>query len=179
MRHTQHHDESTGLMTPTTPAQIPVAATIFRLAIVACAATGAALYIESVVSLRNFTQQTNVLVALYYTWALGYQAFRRGGEEPGSGGVRGVIVVAALTMAAIYLAMGGPLDTTRSLLAHAGTPLLVFLDWLFVGRQQARLRWWHPFAWLSYPVAYLVFVLTIGTMVPSTFAVWVAGRRWV
>lgn len=86
-------------------------------------------------------------------------------------------------------------------------PLLVLVDWLFIGRAQTRVRWWWPLVWIVGPLAYLALyiqgasrhgvwpysILIVGSadfwptavvlfssFVPLFFVVWGAPRllRW-
>jgi hypothetical protein len=47
------------------------------------------------------------------------------------------------------------------MLLHVVVPVLALTDWLLVGRDQARVRWWQPVAWLAYPAAYLALALVV------------------
>jgi hypothetical protein len=53
------------------------------------------------------------------------------------------------------------LDETANMLLHVVVPVLALTDWLLVGRDQARVRWWQPVAWLAYPAAYLALALAV------------------
>ncbi len=55
--------------------------------------------------------------------------------------------------------MGGDLSGTWSLFEHPLTPLVVLVDWIAVGRNQAAVAWWHPITWVGPPLAYLVYLL--------------------
>jgi hypothetical protein len=51
--------------------------------------------------------------------------------------------------------------TPANMLLHVVVPVLALTDWLLVGRDQARVRWWQPVAWLAYPAAYLALALAV------------------
>src|SRR5699024_8152501 len=57
--------------------------------------------------------------------------------------------------------LSGDLDTVQSLFEHALTPIVVLLDWLVVGRNQATGKWWHPLTWTLIPTAYLIFFMIV------------------
>lgn len=143
---------------------------VWRLAIVVVAVKGTYGYVErGWDNLSYFTEQSNLIVALYYAWALLFPLFTGGRRlEPRSGGVRGAVVVYIVVTGLIYnTVMNGPLTRPEHVLTHVVAPLLVVADWLVVGRNQAALRWWHPFAWLTYPIGYFVFYLVRASQVET------------
>jgi hypothetical protein len=81
-------------------------------------------------------------------------------HEPVTPWLRGALVVLLGLVSVTYLTMlGGDLGQGYSLFEHLLTPLIVLADWLFVGRDQANARWWYPFTWLAFPLAYLLFYI--------------------
>ena len=77
-------------------------------------------------------------------------------REPRSPWLRGALTSLMLLVALAYLPMAnGNLTQTWSLLEHVVTPSLVLADFVLVGRNQHRIRWWHPLSWLVAPAAYL------------------------
>ena len=50
--------------------------------------------------------------------------------------------------------------TPQNILLHVVSPVLVGLDWLLIGRSQQQVTWWHPLAWLCYPLLYLIATLS-------------------
>jgi hypothetical protein len=108
--------------------------------------------------LTTFTYQANVLAAAYYTWTLAWP------RADARVGIRGAVVLYVLIAAVIWnlfltdYSMG---YTPANLLLHSVVPVLALTDWLLVGRNQARVRWWQPVAWLAYPAAYLALALVV------------------
>lgn len=142
------------------------AVSAWRLVIATSAGVPALYYFEQISDLRYLTQTSNIAVALHFAYAALHPLFTRGRPEPRRAGVRGAVVMTMVLMALVYnLYMHGPLDPWQVLFAHLVTPLLVVVDWLFVGRNQSRLSWWHPLAWLAFPIAYLAYVLIYGATV--------------
>lgn len=109
-----------------------------------------------------------------------------GGREPAAwlAGIttwlRGVMTVTMLLVGFVFvLGFGEDPDGP-----HAVIPILVALDWLFVGRGQFRVRWWQPPTWTAFLLWYLWYHQTndvplyddilgednIGTMVPAFLA---------
>ncbi|MDQ3734980.1 MAG: Pr6Pr family membrane protein [Actinomycetota bacterium] len=105
----------------------------------------------------TFTYEVNLLAALYFLWAVLRPAAAR--RLPG---LRGAIVLYVLVAGLIWnlyltdMSMG---YTPQNIMLHIVSPVLVGLDWLLIGRSQERVAWWHPVAWLGYPLAYLIAIL--------------------
>lgn len=122
-----------------------------------------------------FTLQSNLLVFAVYAalvvrsiirW-LSTGALRLGPDFHPL--VMGAVMLAIVITGAVYnfvLVPAGygvdyaqPVDGSLALgnvLVHMLTPVLVLVDWLAFGDQQA-LRWWSPLTWTALPLAYLVF----------------------
>ncbi len=141
----------------------PPARVVLRVCIIAAVLAAMAL-VEAHSSsgvlwrLLTFTYQANVLAAAYYAWTLvSPQADSRVG-------LRGAVVVYVVAAGVIWnlylvdLSMG---YTGANILLHIVVPILAVADWLLVGHSQALVRWWQPWAWLSYPAAYLALALLV------------------
>ncbi|CAN5785198.1 Pr6Pr family membrane protein [soil metagenome] len=108
--------------------------------------------------LVTFTYQANVLAAGYYAWTLASP------KADGRVGLRGAVVVYVIVAGVIWnlflvdLSMG---YTAANVLLHIVVPVLAVADWLLVGHSQSLVRWWQPWAWLSYPAAYLALALLV------------------
>lgn len=122
-------------------------------------------FLEQMSSAGEFLSQIGSLVIglFYLGFALYPLAVLGRRLEPDSPWIRGQLVVLMLLIALPYnTIMGGSLDSTWEMLEHVVTPLLVLIDWLVVGRNQGRARWWYPFSWLSYPLVYLYAIIVYG-----------------
>lgn len=108
--------------------------------------------------LVTFTYQANVLAAAYYAWAL---ISPRAEARAGLRGAVVLYVVVAGVVWNLYLTKMSMGYTPANMLLHIVVPALALVDWLAVGRSQADVRWWQPFAWLVYPAAYLLLALVI------------------
>lgn len=105
----------------------------------------------------TFTYEVNLFAASYFLWALlRPQAARR---FPGLRGAIVLYVVVAGVIWNVYLTEMSMGYTPQNIMLHIVSPLLVGLDWLLVGRSQERVTWWHPVAWLAYPLVYLIGIL--------------------
>jgi hypothetical protein len=107
----------------------------------------------------GLSQQASLLTGVVYLGLALFPVFVGGrSHEPRSPWLRGAMTVLLLLVSVTFLTiMGGDLDETWSLFEHLLTPLVVFADWAFVGRNQAAVRWWHPLTWVVFPLAYLVY----------------------
>ena len=137
---------------------------VWRLVVVIFAITGFSLALgNGSVSgaLAALSQQASLLTAICYLILLLHPAFTGGRRhEPASPWLRGALVVLLGLVSVTFLTMlGGELDQPWSLFEHLLTPLIVLIDWLFVGTDQRAARWWYPFTWLAFPLAYLLFYL--------------------
>lgn len=108
--------------------------------------------------LVTFTYQANLLAAAFYLWTL---ISPRADDRTG---LRGAVVL-YLTVAGLIwnlflteMSMG---YTPANILLHIVVPALALADWLIVGRSPGSLRWWHPIAWLGYPLGYLGLALAV------------------
>jgi len=105
----------------------------------------------------TFTYEVNLLAAGYVLWALLRPAAAK--KLPGLRGAVVLYVVVAGVIWNLYLTEMSMGYTPQNIMLHIISPVLVALDWLLIGRSQSRLTWWHPLAWLSYPLIYLIAVL--------------------
>lgn len=110
-------------------------------------------------ALQALSQQASLVAGLVYLGLLVYPVFRAGRlHEPWSPWLRGAMALVLLLVAVTYNTMlEGDLSTTSSLFEHLLTPLVVLIDWVFVGRNQGGARWWYPLSWLGLPLAYLIY----------------------
>jgi hypothetical protein len=130
-----------------------VAAVVLALVLVATSTRSGVLW-----RLSTFTYQVNVLAAGYYLWSL---AWPRADVRVG---IRGAVVLYVLIAGVIWnlFLTGKSMGyTPANMLLHVVVPVLALTDWLLVGRDQARVRWWQPVAWLAYPAAYLALALAV------------------
>jgi len=105
----------------------------------------------------TFTYEVNLLAAAYFLWAVLRPAAVR--RLPGLRGAVVLYVVVAGVIWNLYLTEMSMGYTPQNIMLHVISPALVGLDWLLIGRSQARLTWWHPLAWLGYPLLYLIAIL--------------------
>ncbi|SDM22090.1 hypothetical protein [Allokutzneria albata] len=108
----------------------------------------------------GLSQQASLATGIFYTFLLLYPLFTGGRRhEPSSPWLRGATtVLLLLVMGTFFGVMGGDLDEQP--FEHIWTPLVVLIDWIFVGRNQARTKWWYPLTWIAFPLAYLVYFLS-------------------
>lgn len=111
--------------------------------------------------LRYFTILSNLLAVAYPLCALAGR--RRVWCVP-----RGMAVLSLTVTAVVYhavlAAVFGPyvpftLEWMGNILVHTVTPMLMVGEWL-VFRGEKRLRWYHPWGWMLFPLAY--FAMTVG-----------------
>ncbi|MGH3662736.1 MAG: Pr6Pr family membrane protein, partial [Micromonosporaceae bacterium] len=140
---------------------------LWRLAIVSSAFIGFWEYASlQLGNLAYLTQQAAFFAGAVYLVLLVYPMVTRlQRHEPASAGWRGAAAVLLILVSATYATMlNGTYYDLGGFLSHLLTPLLVVLDWTFVGRNQGQCHWWHPFAWLVPPIAYLGFYLLYGEL---------------
>ncbi|MGI8647941.1 MAG: hypothetical protein DLM55_02090 [Acidimicrobiales bacterium] len=126
------------------------------------AAWGVLLRIDgNVDNFSYFTQQSNMLVAGYYFWQLGYLLIgrERGWRAPPLW-LHGAVVVYIIVTGVVYATLlDGSYRQLQDVLSHAAIPILVAIDWLIYGPKSTTPRWWYPLSWSVYPVLYLGFIL--------------------
>ncbi|RSD09204.1 hypothetical protein [Amycolatopsis eburnea] len=135
---------------------------LWRVAIVAAALYGFGDATGWSANFEGLSQQASLATAVVYFGLLLYPLATGGARhEPKSPWLRGATTVLLLLVAGTFFGiMGG--DFGYLPFEHICTPLLVLVDWLFVGRNQAAAKWWHPLTWIAFPVAYLAYFLSAG-----------------
>jgi hypothetical protein len=108
--------------------------------------------------LVTFTYQANVLAAAYYAWTL---VSPRAAARTGLRGAVVLYVVVAGVIWNVFLTGHSMGYTPANLILHVVVPLLAVTDWMLIGRGEAAVRWWQPFAWLGYPAAYAGLALLV------------------
>jgi len=152
---------------PKVPGAVLFGVTVWRLVIVIFAITGFSMAMASADgsgALAALSQQASLVTAICYLFLLLYPAFTGGRKhEPDSPWLRGQLTVLLSLVSVTFLTMlNGDLSKGWSLFEHLLTPLVVLADWLFVGKDQRNAKWWYPFTWLSFPLAYLLFYIAHG-----------------
>jgi hypothetical protein len=105
----------------------------------------------------TFTYEVNLFAAAYFLWAVVRPTAAQ--RLPGLRGAIVLYVVVAGVIWNLYLTEASMGYTVQNIMLHILSPMLVGLDWLLIGRSQNRVTWWHPLAWLSYPLIYLIATL--------------------
>ena len=189
-----------------TPSPAAAALVVWRLTIAAVALVGFCLAMLNGtrrwhwLGLYEWSQLTTLFAFLVALAGVATPALRPG--EPVLDVLRGAAsAYVMITMIGYRFLIGGDYGMPSSLLEHLVVPLLVLVDWLFVCRDQARLRWWWPVAWIAGPLGYLALyvqgaqlygispvftfdsasfwpnvTLLFSTFLPLFFAVWAAPR---
>lgn len=141
------------------PPAVVVGTFAWRLALAFCAFYGWWLYGHDPEELIFLTQSGNLLtgivflVVALYGLAIGL-AYRR---EAATHVWRGAMTLLLLVVASTYLGViGGGTSEAKDAFTHVITPMLVLVDWCFVGRSQNRTRWWQPLTWLVVPSVWLL-----------------------
>lgn len=162
---------------PTEPRVTPgvlVGVSVWRLLIVTSALVGflsAMSRGKAANLLPALSQQASLFVAIVYVGLLLYPLFTAGRRhEPVSPWWRGSMVILLILVCVTFLAIiGGSLDQTWSLFEHLITPLLVLVDYLAVGRNQAAAKWWYAITWLGFPLAYLIYYVAADLRIYGSF----------
>jgi hypothetical protein len=146
---------------PVKPAVL-IGVSLWRLAIIGCALYGFGDATGWSENFEGLSQQASLATGIIYTGLLLYPVFTGGKRhEPRSPWLRGATTVLLLLVAGTFFGiMGGDFDYLP--FEHVYTPLIVLVDWLFVGRDQAAAKWWHPLTWIAFPLAYFVYFLAGG-----------------
>lgn len=105
-------------------------------------------------SSESLSYLSNVGVAVGFLLLAAYPLVTGGRRhEPRTAWLRGALTITMLLVGLVFtIGMGQEADGP-----HAVIPALVTLDWLAVGRNQFRTRWWEPFTWIAFPLLYLVY----------------------
>jgi hypothetical protein len=148
--------------------------------VAACRAVGAAAAFTGVVllfvvdrggpgELVYFTTQSNLLVGCCLLWGALVRWLPAGPPPALRGAVTLYIMV---TFLVFHIVLANPASgfgdgsmhfgSIRNVLLHTVTPLLALVDWVLV--RVGRLRWRWAVGWLTYPLAYLAFVLVRGAI---------------
>ena len=193
---------------PPTPSAAAAGLVVWRLTIAAVALVGFCLAMLQGtrqwhwLGLYEWPQLTTLFAFLVAVAGIAAPALRP--REPVLNVLRGAACAyAVMTVIGDRVLTGGDYSLPAALLEHLVVPLLVLVDWLFVCRGQARVRWWWPLAWNAGPLAYLALYVqgaqrygispypdfTVGTatfgphvillftsFVPLFFAIWGAPR---
>jgi hypothetical protein len=121
-----------------------------------------------------FTTQSNTLVGLCFLWGALAGWLSPGAAAGPSRVLRGAVTLYILvTFLVFHLVLANPssgfgdgsvhFGSVQNVLLHTVTPLLALVDWVLVNDERPRWRW--ATVWLSYPLAYLAFVLLRGAIV--------------
>ncbi|MCK0174134.1 Pr6Pr family membrane protein [Mycolicibacterium sp. F2034L] len=136
---------------------------LLRLAIVAAVVTAVVIVELSSRSgvlwrLITFTYQANVLAAAFYVATL--LSPRVDARAVLRGAVVVYVVVAGLVWN-LFLTDYSMGYTPANFLLHVVVPVLALAEWALAVGTQSSLRWWHPWAWLVYPAAYVAVALAV------------------
>ena len=153
---------------PSTPPGFTVSPTarlgtaLARLAVAACAFFGVyeVAYHPAVgwTNLWFLSQSGSLVTAIMYT------LFAVSIIVPGAIRLEGLIawfrgalaaMMLLICIGSIFVLGSGNLDDTGFLFEHLITPLVVTIDYLFIGRAQLRARGWQPLTWVGLPLTYL------------------------
>ncbi|NJP68867.1 hypothetical protein [Streptomyces spiramenti] len=150
----------------------------WRLAVAACAFIGyvdvAVRFGDPLLALEDLSHLASFVAGVLYLGLAAYPFVTgRVCLEPRSPWARGSAAVALLLVGVVWHTLMDGLETgyltTSALFTHLVTPLVVLVDWLFVGRNQHRARWWFPLSWTLPLLAYLVFMIAAGVESYSDF----------
>ena len=143
--------------------------TAWRLLVATCAASGVVLAARQYdVWWTALSQLACCAVAICFAGLAAYSHLT-GRREPRSPWLQGALATTMTLVCLAYLPMqNGNVTQGWSVLEHVVTPALVVADFVFVTRNQAEVRWWHPLTWMLPPLAYL------GWYVGSDLAVYAA-----
>lgn len=142
-----------GRSTQTVGLRIAIVATILLAFLITATTSRSGLWWR----FSTFTYEVNLLAAAYFVWAMLAPAAAR--RLPGLRGAVVLYVVVAGVIWNMFLTEMSMGYSPQNILLHVVSPILVGLDWLLIGRSQQRVTWWHPIAWLSYPLLYLIAIL--------------------
>lgn len=159
---------------------------VWRILIIVVALTGITISSKNIgdfaAKLLYFTIQSNLMLAVcmgYAVWAMvrntaGPSPLIKGGVTVYisiTGLVFNLILAKALASSPVPAGtimvplIGGTLSND---LVHIIAPLMAVLDWLLFD-VHGRLRWGYALRWLTYPLAYLAFILIRGVLVTGPF----------
>ncbi|HEY1175927.1 MAG TPA: hypothetical protein VGF17_07190 [Phytomonospora sp.] len=138
--------------------------TLWRMGVAACGLVGVYLVVSEVDDLYYLSQLGSLAVGIVYIGLALVPVFTMGRRhEPPSSWLRGAMAVVMSLIAVTSIVLLDPaLDEPGFLLEHLVTPIVVVVDFVFVGRGQFRTRAWEPLTWVAFPLAYFVFLLSTG-----------------
>ncbi|WP_130797310.1 hypothetical protein [Streptomyces otsuchiensis] len=152
--------------------------TAWRLVVAACGFVGytdvAVRMGDPVRALEDLSHLASFVAGLLFLGLAAYPFVTgRRRHEPPSPWARGAMAAALLLVGVVWHTLMDGLETgyltTSALFTHLVTPLAVLADWLFVGRNQRRARWWFPLTWTLPLLAYLAFMVGAGIESYSDF----------
>ena len=140
--------------------------TAWRLLVAASAFVGFGYAVTTFVEpWHALSQQASLLTGAVY---LGL-AVLAGRAEVLATWLRGGMAVLLTLVCVTYLTLiSDDLSTTASLFEHLITPVVVLADWVIFGRT-AGVRWWYPFSWLVFPLAYLIYFVLADVQLYRSF----------
>lgn len=153
--------------TPPEPRPSPIVLallTLWRMAVALCGLLGVYLVVSEVDDLYFLSQLGSLAVGVVYIGLALVPVVTAGRRhEPPSSWLRGAMAVLMSLIAITSIVLLDPaLDDPGFLLEHLITPVVVVVDFVFVGRGQFRTRAWEPLTWIALPLAYFVFLLATG-----------------
>ncbi|MFI7636720.1 Pr6Pr family membrane protein [Nonomuraea sp. NPDC049400] len=117
-----------------------------------------------------FTVQSNLLLTAFYSWQVAGR-WRLPTELKGA--VTLYIVITGLVWHFLRMRGANPFEHLSlhgrglgNFLLHYVTPVMAVIDWLCFDRVAPRPKWAAALRWLVYPLAYLVFALVRGALLP-------------
>jgi len=122
-------------------------------------------------SYRYYTMQTNLFVALWYTFAIFFH-FKPELLNKIQGGLKGALtlyititfIVFAVMLSGSYQPTG--IDRFTNIGSHYIIPILFIVDW-FITEWDVKYRWVYLAFWVIYPLCYLIFAVLHGTYIDS------------
>ncbi|WP_193048056.1 Pr6Pr family membrane protein [Mycolicibacterium baixiangningiae] len=145
------------------PRAIAVVRTGLRVAIVAAVVVAVVLVELTsrsgvVWRLVTFTYQANLLAAVFYAATL--LSPRTDARSALRGAVVLYVVVAGLVWN-LFLTDYSMGYTPANFLLHVAVPVLALAEWGLASASQSAVRWWYPWAWLTYPGCYVLVALAV------------------
>jgi hypothetical protein len=165
-----------------TPSAAATGLAVWRLTIAAVALVGFCLAMLNGtrrwhwLGLYEWGQLTTLLACLVALAGVAAPALRPG--EATMGIIRGAsCAYVMVTMIGYRFLIGGDYSKPASLLEHLVVPLLVLIDWLFIGRSLTRMRWYWPLVWIAGPAAYVaLYIHGAGRYGISPYPILTVGR---
>ncbi len=131
----------------------------------------AAGILAGISSYRYYTMQTNLFVALWYSFAVFFQ-FKPELLNKIRGGLKGALalyititfIVFAVMLSESYQPTG--IDSFTNISSHYIVPILFIVDW-FLAEWDVKYRWLYLAFWVIYPLCYLIFAVLHGNYISS------------